>query len=405
MSKVQGHGFWRQALYDKGSQVVHRLSTSRTLHQAVQVNEPLPQVSEASPQSSAYGRALLSNASVDRSNLTSTSLTLPTASPHITSSNTPISSRTTPVASSHATIGIKSNLLLMTCHVMVVSPGGLSVEARALLDSGSSTSFISQQLVCLQLPRSRQSARISGVAGIAKSTAVQSIAKFAIHSVHSADQWWDVSAVIAPHVTCDLPLHSVSFNEKWSHFSDITLADPDFGSPSRIDLLLGVDVFVDVVCPGRLAGPSGSLTAFETAFGWVLAGSTGPSSPTHQVSHHVLLLTGDDILRKFWGIEEKPCSVTCLHRRSCCSSLQRQTPSHLTMHHSFTNLLHSSSLNIHLHAHLIHSPLIHPIPYMYNSPGKIMGSSPCPNKAISFHFMWTSDQSQASLTPYIITLT
>ena len=63
---------------------------------------------------------------------------------------------------------------------------------------------------------------------------------------------------------------------------------------------------MDVVLPGKRAGLPDSPVAFQTEFGWVLAGSTGPGPPTHHVTHHASLLTGDDILHKFWEIEEKP---------------------------------------------------------------------------------------------------
>ena len=125
--------------------------------------------------------------------------------------------------SSHAAVGIKSNLL----------PEGVSVEARALLDSSSSTSFISQRLVnSLSLPCMRQNAKISGVTGLARTSALQSITKFIITPVQSPSKLLDVTAVITPHVTCDLPLHPIRFSPKWNHLSGIPLADPDFGSPA-----------------------------------------------------------------------------------------------------------------------------------------------------------------------------
>lgn len=37
--------------------------------------------------------------------------------------------------STHAAMGIKSDILLMTCHVLVESPNGSSMKAQALLDS------------------------------------------------------------------------------------------------------------------------------------------------------------------------------------------------------------------------------------------------------------------------------
>ena len=47
---------------------------------------------------------------------------------------------------------------------------------------------------------------------------------------------------------------------------------------------------------GRWAGPSGSLIALEMEFGWVLAGSAGHHpSATELVSHHVSLLSGDEL--------------------------------------------------------------------------------------------------------------
>ena len=69
-----------------------------------------------------------------------------------------------------------------------------------------------------------------------------------------------VSAIVVPRVTCDLPVKPVTPQLSWNHniISDIALADPDFGRPSRIDLLLGVDIFVASLLHGRRLGPHGS---------------------------------------------------------------------------------------------------------------------------------------------------
>ena len=67
-------------------------------------------------------------------------------------------------------------------------------------------------------------------------------------------------------------MHPVPFDLKWKQLFDLPLADPTFGRPGRIDLLLGVDVFADVLRQGQRTGPAGSPVAFETDFGWVLSG-------------------------------------------------------------------------------------------------------------------------------------
>ena len=55
------------------------------------------------------------------------------------------------VVSSNTAVKLKSNALLMTCRVSVITPDGSSVQARALLESASSASFVSEHLVSLSL--------------------------------------------------------------------------------------------------------------------------------------------------------------------------------------------------------------------------------------------------------------
>ena len=119
--------------------------------------------------------------------------------------------------------------------------------------------------------------------------------------------------MVAPKVTCDLPFSPIPFKAEWDHLSDLELADPGFGQPGRIDLPLGIDMFVAVLLHGRWSGPPRTPVAFETCLGWVLAGSTELSSCTKQIATcHASCLTGDDILRRFWEIEDSPLSETTL---------------------------------------------------------------------------------------------
>lgn len=96
-----------------------------------------------------------------------------------------------------------------------------------------------------------------------------------------------------------------------------SLADPGFGQPGRINILLGVDVFVDVLLHGRRRGPPEIPTAFETEFGWVLSGcietnATSNHTVVHVSTFHTSVTSGDDILHKFWEVEESPKNATAL---------------------------------------------------------------------------------------------
>ena len=174
------------------------------------------------------------------------------------------------------------------------------------MDNGSSASFISERLVqSIRLPCAKQSMNISGIGGLSPIYPTKSIANFKIAPTSSVERSMDVTAIVVPKVTCDLPTHPVPFNSKWDHLIDLTLADPEFGTPGRIDVLLGVDIFVEALCHGRRKGPSGSPIALETIFGWVICGKVESDIPQFSVAaHHALVESGDDILRKFWEIEE-----------------------------------------------------------------------------------------------------
>ena len=114
---------------------------------------------------------------------------------------------------SHTAVDLTPDTLLMTCRVLVVSPDGFTMEARALLDSASSALFVSERLAqALCLPRCRQSTRISGIAGISRMLPLQSTATLKLAPRSSPSKMMEITAIVVPTVTCDLPLHPVMFN-------------------------------------------------------------------------------------------------------------------------------------------------------------------------------------------------
>ena len=207
-----------------------------------------------------------------------------------------------------ATMGSQSNVLLMTCVVTVKSPSGLTMEARALLDSGSSASFISERVAqSLSLERCKHRLCISGVACISSNSSTHSTTNFRVCSSHKPSREFDVTAIIVPRVTCNLPLRSICSTVDWNHLTGIRLADPNFATSGRIDLLLGVEIFTQVMRNGRRVGSPGIPDAFETHFGWVLAGGASVCPTTCVAANHACILSNEDnLLCKFWELEESP---------------------------------------------------------------------------------------------------
>ena len=221
---------------------------------------------------------------------------------------TPLSSEPE-VSANAATTRLKPCSLLMTCQVRIIAPDGSSLKVRALLDSGSSASFVSERLVqSLHLGRTKQKVSVSGIGGVSPDVAVKSVASFKIAPTTDEGRTVTITALIVPRVVRDLPTAPIPFNAKWSHLSNLHLADPDFNIPGRVDVLLGVDVFTDVLLSGRRRGPAGAPVAMETLFGWVLCGNveSSVSCLSAVTVCHTSIEANDDVIRKFWEIEEPP---------------------------------------------------------------------------------------------------
>ena len=233
-----------------------------------------------------------------------------------------------PMVSSCAQSG-SGNVLLMTCQMLVHAPNDTCVWTRGLLDSSSSTSFISERLAqSLRLPLATQHITITGIIDMSHGSLLQSIATLKISPLFSSGEKLQVSAIVIPWVTCDLLTQPVHLNTNWSHLNNLHLADPTFGQPSKVDVLLGVDIYADILLHGQRSGPCGTRVAFETKFGWVLTGKTEDLTiPSTVTSLHVTTISGNDILRKFWEIEECP-RVTSNHSPEECTIVRHFAENH-----------------------------------------------------------------------------
>ena len=172
--------------------------------------------------------------------------------------------------SSNATHQAMPSCLKMTSKVRVQGPDGRSIVAWALLDSGSHVSLISNQVAqTLQLPRQATSIKFSG----AQDTPLQgarSITRVSLCAISSNEPVTCLTAAIVPRVTCNLPLQGAAHVRNMPHIDSLTLADPTFLLPGKIDLLLGCDAIPDIMEQEHIAGPKDAPIAVRTVFGWAI---------------------------------------------------------------------------------------------------------------------------------------
>ena len=204
--------------------------------------------------------------------------------------------------------------LMMTSKVKLQGLNGRSLIARALLDSGSSVSMISNQVAqTLQLPKQAKSISFSG----AQDTPLQGtrhLTSVDLCTTTSNDPITSLITAIVPRVMCDLPLQGAAHVRNMPHISSLKLADPTFHLPGKIDILLGCDAIPYVMEDEHVSGPKDAPIAIKTVFGWAILGKYLPTSK--EQSTNVLIqsnnLNPDDLLARFWQVEEPPSNQSLL---------------------------------------------------------------------------------------------
>ena len=82
-----------------------------------------------------------------------------------------------------------------------------------------------------------------------------------------------VQAILLSKVISDLPLSPTRFNDEWKHLKELELVDPYFGKPEAIVLVLGMEIFGQLVLHNRQFGHRGLPMTLKAHFRWVLSGA------------------------------------------------------------------------------------------------------------------------------------
>ncbi|XP_055929674.1 uncharacterized protein LOC129960329 [Argiope bruennichi] len=89
-----------------------------------------------------------------------------------------------------------------------------------------------------------------------------------------------------------------------------SLADPSFNIPGKIDLLLGAEVFYELLRPGQFRDLNSSLLLQNTVFGYVASGSVDEVKENKVHCELILDVDLNRAMRKFWEIENVDNEVT-----------------------------------------------------------------------------------------------
>lgn len=198
-------------------------------------------------------------------------------------------------ANSHQ--GGNQYVLLSTAIVGVKDKFGQVHNAQVVLDSGSQCSFISSEFQQkLGLDLSPFKINISGINN------TNSSLKWKCNvTIGSKINGFDSALVclVVPRITEDLPAHKIHIKD-WVIPSHVQLANPFFNVTRKVDILIGADLFWNILLDGKISLGRNKPLLINTVFGYVVTGSIGLPL---QSKVRCNLAINDD-LQKFWSIEE-----------------------------------------------------------------------------------------------------
>lgn len=200
-------------------------------------------------------------------------------------------------------------VLLGTAIVHVRDHAGVIHPIRALIDSASQVSTITGSCVeRLGFRISKWTVPLTGLSGVQVPNVTGAV-ECTVFPRHSVDHSVSIKAWVLPKITGDMPLTPLPPKFK-DNFTHLALADPSFDIPGPIDLLLGADVFAQVLDGKRIILDKSLPAAFGSLFGWVIIGPIAASfSDLH--SHLVSLTVSlEDMIQRFWTLEEPGTAPT-----------------------------------------------------------------------------------------------
>ncbi|GFV92429.1 DUF1758 domain-containing protein [Trichonephila clavipes] len=199
-----------------------------------------------------------------------------------------------------ATACFKNKCLLSTALILVKDKYSEWQTFRALLDSGSETCLISNECANkLRLKTERINTLISCLNDA--SMVVNGCVKVAISNQNKSFER-ELDMLVVKKITDFIPQKALEINSDFYNF--VELADSKFNVPGKIDLLLGANIFYELLKPERIKIKDSQLLLVNSVFGYIV---TGNLDSINETKVHCGLIRDEDLnknLEKFWKLEE-----------------------------------------------------------------------------------------------------
>ncbi|XP_045540301.1 uncharacterized protein LOC123722487 [Papilio machaon] len=212
----------------------------------------------------------------------------------------------------------RTQVLLATSLIKIIDDRGGERLARAVLDSGSTSCLISERLKqSLNLPTIKVNESLLGI-----NNSKSHIGEMCCLPIKSLNENFStkIFCFVLPNITDDVPSQQIVLKDL-NLPSNLCLADPNFHTPSSVDLIIGADVFWDLLGLRKISLGAGKPVLFESSLGWLVSGplcNSGQARSTSDFKSYFVSVksnnkvsscndSSDDIqtlLTRFWRLEE-----------------------------------------------------------------------------------------------------
>ncbi|GFU29499.1 DUF1758 domain-containing protein [Trichonephila clavipes] len=192
----------------------------------------------------------------------------------------------------------EKSILLSTAKVKVQSATGAWLVMNAILDSGSQKCLCSLEASnFLGLEKYSMNSTIVGLNGACISVRKRISAEISNESSFKRK----LNFLIVPKITGCVPTQPLDLT-KIKLPPNITYADAEFNIPKRIDILLGGEIFYELLKSKQIKLHDNSIILQDSVFGYIVTGSI-QNEPSNYYFCNFIQDQVDRNLTKFWDLE------------------------------------------------------------------------------------------------------
>ncbi|XP_055522417.1 uncharacterized protein LOC129716607 [Wyeomyia smithii] len=206
-----------------------------------------------------------------------------------------------------STANDSKQILLSTAVMMVHGDSSALYPCRVLLDSASQMHFVTERFANLLSQRKEPvDYLVSGLNG--SNTRLRNMIRTTIQSCNGGFAT-ELQFLVALRITGDVPSKSFDISN-WPIPSGIEWADPAFNKRGRIDMLIGAEIFWDLVKDDRITLAYNLPVLIKTELGWIAGGVLTEQSAV--LAHSFCQIANEERLEDL---------LKCFHRLESCDEI------------------------------------------------------------------------------------